>query len=220
MHRIATNDEGDEIHEASVLRRRERRKRDVSRLTVLPYWINFNARGIIEQVHRGTRADTRVRIMQSRMLLEFDRDKWCVHVIFVKWARSRLKVDDRKWNIEFGWISRHYAFTDFISRLQSHWISAPNLIIRSFCVRVPLFYRGLEYLQFPQNTRNTYDSSMIIPLYVSTSSQDPLFWPSWNCESLEIFISTGRDSQLPYYQYLKLMPDATRVTIYVGKNRR
>lgn len=37
MHRIATNDEGDEIHEASVLRRRERRKRDVSRLTVLPY---------------------------------------------------------------------------------------------------------------------------------------------------------------------------------------
>lgn len=110
MHRIATNDEGDEIHEASVLRRRERRKRDVSRLTVLPYWINFNARGIIEQVHRGTRADTRVRIMQSRMLLEFDRDKWCVHVIFVKWARPRLKVDDRKWNIEFGWISNRFKW--------------------------------------------------------------------------------------------------------------
>lgn len=108
MHRIATNDEGDEIHEASVLRRRGRR--DVSRLTVLPYWINFNARGIIEQVHRGTRADTRVRIMQSRMLLEFDRDKWCVHVIFVKWARPRLKVDDRKWNIEFGWISNRFKW--------------------------------------------------------------------------------------------------------------
>lgn len=142
-------------------------------------------------------------------------------ILFLFNTKKKWQIRRSQFQLKISWISRHYAFTDFISRLQSHWISAPNLIIRSFCVRVPLFYRGLEYLQFPQNTRNTYDSSMIIPLYVSTSSQDPLFWPSWNCESLEIFISTGRDSQLPYYQYLKLMPDATRVTIYVdGKNRR
>lgn len=155
---------------------------------------------------KGTRS-----LIRNSILVLFNIERWKIFLLF----------NIKKWWV--NWRIRNFVsnatlpilFHDY-NPIEFPRESNYSLVL---CTRAPIL-SGLEYLQFPQNTRNTYDSSMIIPLYVSTSSQDPLFWPSWNCESLEIFISTGRDSQLPHYQYLKLMPDATRLTICVRENRK
>lgn len=131
MHRIAARTmKGTRC--TNVLRRR----RNVSRLAVLPYWINFNARGIIEQVHRGTHADTLFsRENNAIMVLEFDRDKWwitvCVYVIFVKWARSRLSARGRRSKISnsgefrFEWIGSRekWKIVDIFVKLDWKWIA-------------------------------------------------------------------------------------------------